>query len=469
MSDPQPTPWAKLARTSPGAWVTLEGWLAPLAEPPSPGYGLLVSAPDCCAGCPPHPDTTIEVLGAQPLPQAGRPVTLAGRWQPLPADDPTGWRFQLAEARALPSPPPGPWLPRRRALAALPLACLGISLTGCATPMPDGDLIEARALLANTPAADLHSHAGGAILQGNRGLISGGLGPPMRAGGMRLVALAMVADAQLTQVVAGGRIRASREPGPGELPLYAERAFAHLTDLVAREGLGVVTNQASLAAALAPGAGPAAIVAAEGADFLQGQAGRLEDTFTRHKLRHLQLVHYRVNELGDIQTEEPVHQGLTTAGRDVVRECNRLGLVVDVAHASLQTVQGVAEASQRPIVLSHTSLNNAPPRNTRTIRTEHARLVAQTGGVIGVWPVRGIYPDIAAYAEGIARMVEAAGVAHVGLGTDMMGLPGGGSFGDYQQTPQVATALRRIGFSPAEVGQLMGGNFARVLGQVLPA
>ncbi len=468
MSDPQPTPWAKLTRISPGTWVTLQGWLAPLAEPPSPGYGLLVSAPDCCAGCPPHPDTTIEVLGAAALPAAGRPVALQGRWQPLPADDPTGWHFQLAEARALPTPPRGPWLPRRRALAALPLACLGVSLAGCEAPPPAGALAEARALLAATPAADLHSHAGGAILQRNRGLMSGGLGPPMRAGGMRLVALAMVADAPLTQIVGGGRIRASREPGPGELAAYAERAFLHLADLVAREGLGVVTNQASLAAAMAPGAGPAALVAAEGADFLQGEAARLADAFSRHRLRHLQLVHYRVNELGDIQTEEPVHQGLTAAGRAVVRECNRLGLVVDVAHASLATARGVAEVSQRPIILSHTSLNNVPPRNTRTIRTEHARLVAATGGVVGVWPVRGFFPDIAAYAEGIARMVEAAGLAHVGLGTDMLGLPGGASFDDYQQTPQVAAALRRVGFSPAEVGQLMGGNFARVLAQVLP-
>ena len=56
-------------------------------------------------------------------------------------------------------------------------------------------------------------------------------------------------------------------------------------------------------------------------------------------LRHLQLTHYRVNELGDIQTELPVHNGLTDFGAAVIRRCNQVGLVVDVAHGTVRSGQ----------------------------------------------------------------------------------------------------------------------------------
>lgn len=62
-----------------------------------------------------------------------------------------------------------------------------------------------------------------------------------------------------------------------------------------------------------------AIIAAEGADFLEGQPDRVDEAYRRWALRHLQLVHYRVNELGDIQTEPPVHGGLTATGAEVIR------------------------------------------------------------------------------------------------------------------------------------------------------
>ena len=67
---------------------------------------------------------------------------------------------------------------------------------------------------------------------------------------------------------------------------------------------------------------------AEGADFLEGRLERLEEAHRLHHLRHLQLTHYRVNELGDIQTTLPVHGGLTAFGAEIIRACNRLGIVV---------------------------------------------------------------------------------------------------------------------------------------------
>ena len=102
------------------------------------------------------------------------------------------------------------------------------------------------------------------------------------------------------------------------------------------------------------------IISAEGADFLEGHLDRVDEVHANWALRHLQLTHYRVNELGDIQTEPPVHGGLTDFGADVIRRCNRLGIVVDVAHGTYDLVRRAASVTTKPLVLSHTSLADSP-------------------------------------------------------------------------------------------------------------
>ena len=172
------------------------------------------------------------------------------------------------------------------------------------------------------------------------------------------------------------------------------------------------------------------MVAAEGTDFLEGRLDRLEQAFAEHRLRHLQLVHYRANELGDIQTDPPEHGGLTDFGAEVVRTCNRLGMVVDVAHGSFQLAKRAADVTARPLVLSHTALSARPGPRSRFVTADHARLVARTGGVVGVWPLAGPAPTLRSYAENIALMVAAVGIDHVGIGSDMQGLLGPAAFDD---------------------------------------
>jgi membrane dipeptidase len=65
-------------------------------------------------------------------------------------------------------------------------------------------------------------------------------------------------------------------------------------------------------------------------------------------VRHLQLVHFMPSDLGDNQTESPAHGGLTAFGRDVIAECNRLGIVVDVAHGTLAMVEGARAREPDP-------------------------------------------------------------------------------------------------------------------------
>jgi membrane dipeptidase len=357
--------------------------------------------------------------------------------------------------------------PSRRSLLAAG-ALLG--LAACApTPVAAPPVAPAAAapdeaavaqVLALAAPADLHSHAGRLII-GRNGVerpflpVAG----PMRAGGMAIVSLAIVADTPTTHIE-DGRIRPYRTPAVGELYAWSHGTFARAHQLASEQGLAIVTDRASLDAA--SGAHPSVIIAAEGADFLEGVIDRVDEVYEIHKLRHLQLTHYRVNELGDIQTEPAVHGGLSDFGVAVVRRCNARGIVVDVAHGTYDLVKRAAAVTTKPLLLSHTSLSTRPTAWTRRITPEHARLVAETGGVIGIWPPMTEFPDMASFARGMARMADIVGVDHVGLGTDMLGLLSPAVFANYDQTPDLARALLAQGFHPDEASRILGGNYLRV-------
>jgi membrane dipeptidase len=118
------------------------------------------------------------------------------------------------------------------------------------------------------------------------------------------------------------------------------------------------------------------------------------------------------------------------------------------------------------LVLSHTSLSTSragyPPPLSRVISADHAKVIADTGGVIGIWPPTSIFPDKPALAAGIARMVDAVGIDHVGIGSDMLGLLVPSAFGSYSELPELAAALLGQGFSSAEASKILGGNYVRV-------
>ncbi|WP_421988384.1 dipeptidase [Roseococcus sp.] len=454
--------WAGLFRGAlprDGETVTLEGEVFPLEDAPD-GRLLLVAEAGCCIGCRPQPESTVEVLLDGSAPKS-RSIRVSGIWRNLPEAEPWRWRIEAATVAARVTG--GPWLNRRALLAAAPLLCAAPRAARAQTAAGAG-----RALVDAASPMDLHSHAGRVILRPSdpdRAFLP--LAAPMRAGGMSLVSLAIVPDSPVIRV-SGGFIQPYRQPAPGELWAHGQRAFARLHRLVAQEGLTIVTDKAGLARQMRPGAPPAILVESEGGDFMEGRIDRLEWAFREQKLRHLQLTHYHVNELGDIQTVSAVHNGLTDFGVEVVRACNRLGILVDVAHATLPMVRRAAEVTSKPINLSHTALTRQPRPFSRLIPAEHARVVAQTGGVVGIWPLVGDNPTPRRYAESIARMVDAVGVDHVGVGSDMLGLLGRSAFEDYAVAPDLAQALLEVGFDAEGTKKLMGGNFARVLAAVLP-
>jgi membrane dipeptidase len=351
-------------------------------------------------------------------------------------------------------------LTRRSFLAA---AAVPIVATACASvgAPPSGPT---RELLAATLSFDLHSHPGLFRSTSNDSLA--GHRRAAEAGFVKLISLTATSDAPVLGLNSRGGLYAIREPRPGELYASMYRQLDALTGWSASAGMPTVL---SVKDAEAPGAPVRGLLAVEGSDFLEGRIERVQEAFDRG-IRSLQLVHYRVNELGDIQTQAPVHGGLTVFGRAVVREMNRLGMVVDVAHATFAVVAGVVETTTQPIILSHSNIQDASGWS-RFISPEYARLVAKTGGVIGAMPIifgrRG--DDISGYVHYVSRLVDVVGIDHVGLGTDMDGIGPNAIFTSYARWPSLAAALLDHGYRSAEVAKVLGGNAQRVFRQVQAA
>ncbi len=418
-----------------GKTLEVAGW--PTASPglTRSDYFVLTAEANCCAGCVPNnPLAVIEVFADTEFDLGGGSLRLSGTLH-VETNDSQQWRYQLRGAKRVGG------LKRRALLAASPLFCLPVT----AMAQTDG------------MAVDLHSHAGNLIraVYGRDSLLD--VAGPMKKGGMSAICLCIVADSPVINS-SSGRIRPVRNPRSGELYNFSKTQFTKLHELVRTQSMSIVKTAADLRAARA--SQPSIIVTSEGADFLEGKIERLDEAYQRWQLRQLQLTHYRPNELGDIQTEPAEKGGLTDFGAEVIRRCNALGIVVDVAHGTFDLVKRAAATTSKPLILSHTALNDRPYPWTRLITSDHARALASTGGVVGIWPVQQV-PNVNTYAEAFARMVDVIGVDHVGIGTDQLGLLGPSSMPSYGDLPRLAAALRTK-FNDVEVAKLLGGNYRRV-------
>ena len=349
-----------------------------------------------------------------------------------------------------------PSIDRRGVLRGV-AAALALAGAGCASTSP-AQKSAGTALLDETISIDLHSHPG-LVRSLARATMDGHI-ERMAVGRVRASLVAAVGDGPVLTITPEGRIYAQREPQREELYRATYEQVRQVQARIAAGKLLLVERTADLERARGDGK-HAAVLAVEGGDFLEGRLDRVQEAHARG-IRSIQLVHYRVNELGDIQTEAPRHGGLTPFGRDVIREMNRLGMLIDVAHATLDGVRAAVETSSRPLILSHTVVD--VPGMARAVSREHARLVARGGGVVGVFPVAMGGGGFRGYIDHLSRMADVVGVDHVAVGTDMDGIPMRFStFDDYSEWPSIAIALLGRGYARADVAKVMGDNVARVL------
>jgi membrane dipeptidase len=226
---------------------------------------------------------------------------------------------------------------------------------------------------------------------------------------------------------------------------------------------------------------PTIIQTVEGAQFIEGHLDRIEEVYKRG-VRHLQLLHQQddlVSPLGDVITAPAHLGGLTPFGAKVVKECNRLGILVDLAHATPETVLAASKVATQPFIVSHTGLDSQTGKDPRMaemmkvhlISKEHAKVVADAGGVIGVWTKLADSPK--EFVENIRAMVDAIGVDHVGIGTDSDLLSSRVGQGTNKAWPDLTGGFFNVvvgemllqGFKPDEISKVGGGNYCRVFGK----
>jgi membrane dipeptidase len=228
--------------------------------------------------------------------------------------------------------------------------------------------------------------------------------------------------------------------------------------------------------------------------------------------RYMTLTHATNTAWADSATDNPVHHGLTPFGKEVVREMNRLGMLIDLSHVSAETMRAALEVSEAPVIFSHSSAR-ALVDHPRDVPDDVLRLVAANGGVVMVnfapgyvsearrrWdadraaelarynspPFGGLYigqperakaalaewdrahpappvgiGDVADHIEYIRRT---AGVDQVGLGSDFDGIPETPAGLDgVDKYPVLLAELARRGWSDADLGKVAGGNVLHVL------
>src|SRR6516165_4323214 len=354
----------------------------------------------------------------------------------------------------------------RPSMWSSPLSSVGAMLAGEVGPV--GSTQAARTaetaaaaldVLRRSISVDVHTHGGRTGIT-SKAPPSADLADAMRAGSLAVACLADVPDGPVLGRNPEGALAAVRSPEPGELYQHHLERLTWMDQLVANHGVRRALCAADLEAAHKAGQ-PAIVADVEGLDFLDGKLERLEEAHQRG-IRHLQLVHYTPNDIGDFQTGAITHQGLTEFGAEVIRACHRLGFVCDVAHATEDMAKQAVKVATKPLLLSHTALARSramgPTALTgRQVTPDHARAIAETEGSVGIWH---FFPSLDKYVEGLKEMAEIVGVDHVSIGTDQHVTPG--SVHDYTQWVNLVAAMGRGGFTRDETGKIAGGNYMRI-------
>ncbi len=227
----------------------------------------------------------------------------------------------------------------------------------------------------------------------------------------------------------------------------------------------------------------AALMGMEGGHMIDDSLAVLRD-YQRLGVRYLTLSHSVNTNWSDSSGDTPKHNGLTDFGKDVVRELNRLGMLVDISHVSDKTFWDAMETSKAPLVASHSSLRSISghPRN---MTDDMIRALGGKGGVIMINYSRSFLSNELYEAglknvpmaerptvtwekivEHIDHAVKLVGATHVGLGSDFDGTTVPDGMDDVSMLPKITGALLDKGYSEQDVKNIMGENILRLLEKV---
>ncbi len=162
-------------------------------------------------------------------------------------------------------------------------------------------------------------------------------------------------------------------------------------------------------------------------------------------------------------SEEESGGGLTRFGRELVKEMNRLGMLVDVSHIAERGFWDVLEVSEHPVIASHSNSKAVCP-HPRNLSDEQIKALAQNGGVMGVTFVPSFIdanaPSLERLLDHVDHIVNLVGVDHVGIGSDFDG--GGDLLADATEYPQITQGLLKRGYSAEAIRKILGENHLRV-------
>ncbi len=321
------------------------------------------------------------------------------------------------------------------------------------------------------PIADMHTHLG----KQTRAAMAKDLAADMKANNVVLAAWAYATDKAYIKAMPDG-IRQVSEPVPMKIAMAMREEMRSSQRYLKDAGLGLVLTASDVDRALTGHS--SVVLAAEGTDFMQGRMSLLDEAFDGG-LRHLQLVHYTRNVVGDFQTEEPRHGGLTDFGRQLIRVAQAKGMLVDLAHCTEPGVRQALEVATKPMVWSHGWVDKVPGAHDdkagwqrRRLSLATAREIAKAGGVVGLWGLGLKRPnrswpvgvnDPEGYGKAMLALVEQLGADHVAFGTDIAGVGDSGSVNTYSEVQLVIQALQRGGLDAAAIAKVSHLNYARVL------
>src|SRR6202162_96283 len=257
----------------------------------------------------------------------------------------------------------------------------------------------------------------------------------------------------------------------------------------------------------------AAVLALEGGHQIADDLAVLR-MYQRMGIRAMTLTHFRNNNWADSSTDKPQHNGLTEFGKQVVREMNRIGMIVDVSHVSEKTFYDVLSVTTKPVIATHSSFR-ALAEIPRNMIDDMLKALARNGGVVGInfgagflnqQDAKGLLssisalstdvPDLTGHAldeysakdfvendwshprpaaaslddvvAHIDHVVKVAGVDPVGIGREFDGIPDvPRGLEDASKMPALVAALLKHGYSDDDVRKIMGGNSLRVMREVI--